>query len=202
MNICLHEFEVKGILDGMITELWRPVKIQPLYDGCKLERLLDSTAKKDTKNIGKLRWEDTDKYFDCPFGPIGTRIVGKEIWLSAGYDNYGQDKLKQYLFYKADGWAKGKMKDWGMAHSKIPPNLIWRLSTSMPSWASRITLINAGVKCKQVNKITYAEMKAAGFEAVEQFDGCFAEVWNHYNAPKYPFESAYGWRLKFKAIVQ
>jgi hypothetical protein len=201
-SICLHEFEVKGILDGSVTELWRPCKIQPPGEGYQLSRLMDSTAKEDKCNIDKLHWIklDTDgitvidsdgKYFESPFGSVGTRITGKETWIEVT-DKYNRNGF----IYKSDGW-----------HTFDDS---WKSPIAMPPKASRITLINTGVECKLMREITEDEARAAGSQT--PYPSCRAawterqawkNIWYSLCAKKgYPFESAYAWKLKFESEVK
>jgi hypothetical protein len=225
MNLCLHEFEVKGILDGTITELWRPVKPQPRETSEWLD--VDPRCNFEWKScycgINYIKSKS-------PFGPVGTRITGRETHWRYGYVSrwVGSEPIEPYFYmipyYEGQGVGSHLVRFDDPGKQK---ELTWvkLSSTMMPSWASRIILINTGVECKRAREIAEEEARAAG----SQYTGgdgfsfgytmfadiqddyyvhdtakeAFKECWNFLYAKKgYPFESAYAWKLKFEAEVK
>lgn len=189
LSLCLHEFEVKGILAETITELWRPVKPQPRETSEWLD--VDSRCNFD--------WNSCYCGIDyikskSPFGPIGTRITGKEIWVI----DCSTPTIPIYLYKADDGFY---------------PDGGWKSPVIMPIEASRLTLINVGVICKQVREITEDEAIKAGSQTpIINFSGSQAvwserqawkNIWDSlYSQKGYPFEIAWAWKLKFESEVK
>ena len=106
----LSEREVRGILDGTITRVVRPIKPQPEEFGDGVVRM--------GKKVGML-------HAFCPF-PKGSIVCGKEAWGMGR--TYERGEPEGYRMYKADDptdapWEGG-----------------WRSPATMPQWASRIWL--------------------------------------------------------------
>jgi hypothetical protein len=152
---------VRATQAGLKTQMRRPMNPQPPE---WIERFGYTcfTPAGSISGRGIYNGQSAEKFFKCPYGQPGERLWVRETWLSAGYDNYGQDKLKQYVFYKADSWTKEKMQNWGTIHSKFPPDLIWKPSIHMPRWASRITLEIDEIRVERVQDISEDDAKAEG----------------------------------------
>jgi len=198
MNLCLHEFEVKGILDGTITEIWRPVKPQPR----ETSEWLDVDPKCN------FDWNSCYCGIDyikskSPFGSVGTRITGKETWglNKEGGVEYKEDSINGVFLHCTSG---GPDID-GTCQEYWNECIDWKSSVIMPSWASRITLITLDVICKLARDITEEEAGAAGFIKERHIfpDIDFRKRWNFlYSREGYPFESAWSWKSKFEAEVK
>jgi hypothetical protein len=131
-TIHLRDDEVRGILDGTITQLRRPVK------GAHIDYARGDTRKRNPLFRMHL----------CPFGPPDTVLIGKEVWCPLDLDyrvvTLGfelRDGRGLHIAYKAD---------------HIDPNgdgpgnpMPWRSPATMPAWAARIRLVNRGVRVER-----------------------------------------------------
>jgi len=160
--ICNGE-EVRGILDGTITQLRRVIKVQPPADSTLAEvcncpewgaacgtefhfrRALDNRA----------QW-----HTPCPFGVPGDELYVKETWCSSYQDGaWGTG-------FRADmSFSLGKRKHINGPHfhgKELGPHVLWNPSSSLPRWASRLDLVLTEVRVQRVQDASEEDAKAEG----------------------------------------
>ena len=144
-SLCLRSHEVRGLLDGSVTQVRRVVKPQPPA----LVRRLACNER------GQLvgTWEDDGAMFVRPglgpFGAPGDVLVGREKWRPA------QVGGEWCINYAAGGFgcegdkraaacavpvtaASVALAERQLAGEDAPE--LWRSSTQMPRWAARLFL--------------------------------------------------------------
>lgn len=141
----------------------RVCKVQPPGAGYTLCTLLDSIARVDNKNIGKLFWalivdgsplpEKDIKYFTCPFGAVGEELIVKESYILTNHGN---------PVYKADFCDKSG--DFWSSVAINPNDIKWKSPVAMPREASRLTIIPERIWVEKVQEITEEGAIAEGFE--------------------------------------
>lgn len=158
INLTAHE--VRGILDGSITQLRRVVRKANWYVGS-----------------------------DDPFGSPGDRLIGRETWADVNTESgpalcyradqeiitwrdfsevFGPDEgAGPSMNYEA---YPGDYVMWWLDLLEGAPDHHWKRSTHMPRWASRITLLVKTVRMQRLGDVTEADAKAEGVE-----QNCIAE---------------------------
>lgn len=189
--IILPAWQVRGILDGTVTQLWRAMKRQPESPGCLM-----------SVPVGGLSYiwpheQEPGVYVDyfCafPWGKVGSRIWGRETFFvyASGDAAYRAD----YGPESFEGGAKG-----------------WRSSAAMPRRYSRITLEIEAVSALPVQDVTEEDAKAAGMAGWAKMycsqrpeDELYARAyfelaWDRDN-PRHPWSSnPYAWRLVVRRV--
>lgn len=145
---------VRAILDGRKTQTRRVMRYQPPSDEFQLSRLMDTTDSSKRKSIGKLHWvkidglnilDDTNKFFNCPYGSAGDWLWVKETFARMDDESgYGSG----YFEYKAS-----------CANSE---SFIWTPSIHMPRHAARIFLQIKNVSIERLNDITEEDASNEG----------------------------------------
>jgi hypothetical protein len=137
---------VRAIREGRKTQTRRPVKPQPDPDG--LAKLIHGP------------WVDTSgKHYQCPFGPVGTRLWVRETFKRIGVDCEPLVATgSQLVQYRADGAER----DMPLPRAEIFARNIWVPSIHMPRWASRITLEVKRVWVERVQDISAGDAKSEG----------------------------------------
>lgn len=149
-SAALSDQEVKGILAGELTHLWRPIR-PPRGDGWrpvgKMIRtktdLSDPAFRWDrTGALGATQWVE-DR---CPFGAPGDQFLVKEAsrW-SAELDGDGDCEVE----YRADGAKLRRTQVDESGYSSIRNYKFWTPSTQMPLWASRLCLKVLTIEARQ-----------------------------------------------------
>ena len=147
-SIVLKPFEVRGILDGTITKLWRVVKPQPIeHDG-----IIECGPAIAGSMHALVAWLILNK---CPLGPVGSKVWGKEAWHGSLIGEAGTS-----IDYKAtcaqntseeNPWesftSDPDAYEWVAKHY----TKTWASPVTMPRWASRITLTLEAVEVEKVN---------------------------------------------------
>ena len=145
-----RQSEVRGILDGTLTELMQPIKPQP--------------------ELGKpWRWWVVDPLeMDipialCPYGVPGDRLWVRETWgVKTDWLNADDVATSYLVCYKADGrtqWKEVPISQRDKTQEQLLDDVDllrtrWRPSIHMPRWASRITLEVTGVRVEHVQEIS------------------------------------------------
>jgi hypothetical protein len=199
---------VRAILIGQKTQTRRPIKNLP---ECTL---LD--MKRDPKAQDPYMAEWLLKNIKCPFGQVGDRLYVRETWRHwVDYDQEGkiEDWARQvYVAYRATprvGFRPEPDKKRIVFLDESTPleynkNLLgpWKPSLHMPRWASRILLEIDEIKVERIQEISGSDAYAEGFQAVEEFNGCFRSVWDSiYEGQGLGWEvNPYVWVVKFHQV--
>lgn len=146
-SILLRDWEVRAILDGRLSMLWRPASFERVGH---VWPQADGTAKVELVAGGCGAGFRTVK---CPL--LGT-LIGKEAWCAPSAVHGSDDPVLpgMRILYRADGVI-------GQA---------WRSSSQMPTWASRITLQVESVAVRLVQSITEEEARLCGGLSRSEFD--------------------------------
>ena len=134
MNLNLHAHEVRCLLDSGECLIVRPVKKQP-------ERFPGHTDQVHEVRLAVWRGACLAK---PPFGPPGTRLVGREKWAWVG----GRDG---HVVYAADEPTAVESKRWCS-------------SSQMEKQYSRLSPVVVSVDVRRVQTVTEAEALAAGWK--------------------------------------
>jgi len=129
-------------------------------------------------------------YFDCPLGAPGDLLYVRETWAPCDY--HADDVIREEptcVRYRADDAAyrhEGEAirldtTGWGPCGG-------WRPSIHMPKWAARIWLRVTDARVERIDSISMADVNAEGFEACEEFEGCFRQTWDAIYGPQ-----GFGW---------
>lgn len=155
---------VQAILDGRKTMTRRILSIQPPDNRpWRLIRLIDSTSKDDTKNIGKLQWgifssathvsERDMQYFKNPYGEPDDVLWVRETW----------SKINGHYEYKA------------LYNTAVSFN--WKPSIHMPRAAARLFLQITDVRVERLHDISDSDIQAEGivYNQYDQIEQGFAQ---------------------------
>lgn len=148
-SAALSDQEVKGILAGELTCLWRPIRFPKGFDvdrfgpkGDVDEVFFWATDLKPAASAGLYaRKKGPDGWLrflgPCPFGVPGDQLRVKEAsrW-SAELDGDGDCEVE----YRADGAKLRRTQVDESGYSSIRNYKFWTPSTQMPLWASRLCL--------------------------------------------------------------
>lgn len=153
--INLHPHEVRAALAGNLGLIVRPIdRVAGLgrvtcFSGSETTGY--DFALRDRRDMWNEFRED-DLLRLSPFGQPGDKLWGRETWgiVSSVVAAVRVPIANNYCAYRAD--------------NPNPKPLVWKPSTHMPRWASRITLETTAIAVKQVRDITEAEAMACGFE--------------------------------------
>ncbi len=177
---------VRAILEGRKTQTRRPVK---------------SVDGRNWISIGGgygAHVCDEKALTKCPFGKPGDLLYVRETWTDVNLGGCPG------IAYRADGELKDLMIDmdchcpdgsfnyddprvsklnftaWHSDQFRDEPGSreVWRPSIHMPKWACRLWLRVTDVRVERVQSMPFDDIAREGFKACEQFDGCFAELWN------------------------
>lgn len=120
--------------------------------------------------------------------------------------------------------VEGPIREWGpssevhgvpdieyAADGKCRPRR-WRSATTMPRWASRITLLVKSVRVERLQEISEADAATEGTKCEHGFDYCtrgcgtpmgrFIVLWDSINAKKHPWASnPWVWATEFEKIT-
>lgn len=232
--IILRPWEVKAVLAGTLTQIWRAMKRQPDGPG-----VLMNTPAGDLWYVWPHEQEPgvwVDHFCTFPWGKVGSRIWGRESWADVHplqaegrYSQEGQAGIPgppgvtYRTIYRADGeyppiWhatgypyrALRPGDDLALKHWPKGVEYGWESSTSMPLWASRITLEIEAVSALPVQGVTGADAKAAGADGLllrqrpdlhfEHVPLTFQHLWDQSN-PRHPYATnPMAWRLVVRRV--
>ncbi len=135
--ISLYQHEVKGILEGRLSQFRRIVKLRP-----------ENHTRIGTKGH-QAHIESPEALNHCPYGQVGDRLWVRETHARAGNDPCTP------VHYIADGPmpTMDERHDAGLLEKKP--------SNHMPRWASRINLEITGVRIERdsINRVWVVEFK-------------------------------------------
>ena len=219
---------VRAILDGRKTQTRRPVKPQPFdklsIDGevldlpCDEARRIDDACwqfscsardKQPHKNAD--RWA-FGKYAKHRFGAPGDLLYVRETWAlhretfegqGSGYTlQFRADSATRKVLFDGRVIPAGDPKDTPKPWPATAVNMGWRPSIHMPKWAARIWLEVTDVRVERIDSISMADVHAEGFEACEQFEGCFRQTWDAIYKPQgFGWDSnPWAWAVTFEVV--
>lgn len=206
--INFSEYEVRAALEGRKAQARRivkPVQSTPRIPPLNMYPWLfsgDYNGEHDDEHAedddGRPLWvgEHPDyphkhKWFTCPFGKVGTRLWARETFrFGDGMNRSGNPELPTY---KAD---------WPDVEG------IWRSSTQMPRWASRLTFEIVNVRVERVQDITIDDVIAEGVFDInwtvvdENWRKMFALAWNAANGKGAWERNNWVWVLELKRVEE
>ena len=216
--IIMSAHQVRGILDGRVTQTRRVVKPQPAFGcryaingaGARALHLSDVPGREFVPPTAR----SLDHHLTCPFGTVGDTLWVRETWCPRSNGLLRMETI-QRPFYRASADAK-------------PTFWPWRPSIHMPRWASRITLEILDVRVERIQEITDNDAKAEGARWFEDIpvggigtgsqarwscgdppstDHClgtaryaFANAYNALNGPDAWTNNLWVWALAFKCV--
>jgi hypothetical protein len=164
-SLVLHPHEVRAILEQGEALLWRVVGGKTI----RQSGMLIGLTGPDTDDV-RFSADDDEWYCEgglwhkrCPFGSAGALLYGRETWRidwtpACGHGiRYAVDE--EFVCWAGYQWLVDHYG--GNNHTEK-----WRSSSSMPRWASRLTLENTGVAPARLQSITEEEALSSGI-------GCF-----------------------------
>ncbi len=181
--VILTADEVRGALDGSRTQVRRVMKEQP-PEGYPLPYVV--ACSNTPKDEGSWVWLDDEPPFSnighrarCPFGAPGDRLWVRETYVlecsqAVGWYEPPFSDGRPLLDHEDGAWGRWWEQPHYRATDPCPelaygedgdPGVRWRSSTSMPRWASRLTLEVTDVRAQQVQKISEDGANAQGFAA-------------------------------------
>ena len=152
--------EVLAALAGTLTEIRRPVDMSAIDAVCRAWITHCDVDPDDNEAIFASDREDLEHFrrgVACPFGSPGDLLYGQEVWAAHWiYNDRLAEGARSTLpgdnrWYQADGDdapgscgcpAKGRRG-------------VWRSAGTMPEWASRIRLVNRGVRVERADVWTW-----------------------------------------------
>lgn len=233
-------WEVRAILDGRKTQARRPIRNMPPMPAANCHPnhkqrhaapYFDAycSERRTTENPRGMSdrwcwWQVDDRQCltttRCPFGKPGDRLYVKETW--SGYDG---------IEYRADEEGLEDDEDLSCHKVKVPDDIDvyisdyrhgWHSSTSMPRWASRITLEVVDVRVQRLQEISEEDAIAEGMVPYAIYGGSVAswkvsetatkahgsardalcELWDSTNAKRAPWDSnPFVWAISFRRVV-
>jgi hypothetical protein len=187
---------VQAILDGRKSMTRRAIKPQPeTYQG-------ESGLQFEYPGWnGSLSAAGFARY--CRHGVPGDRLWVRETWAPRLDVDPIKDpeKARHYALYRANGTSLDE------PHWHSYPSA-WRPSTSMPRWASRITLEITDVRVERLKDISVSDAWAEGFHDPTGKGGWapatartwFFETWNQINGDGSWESNPWAWVISFKKI--
>lgn len=159
--ITLDAGEARGLLDGRISLLLRPLEPQPVEvrppdDGCGWRWHW-------SRRSAHYAWASTAEELcraildRCPFGVPGDRLWCREEFARRlDVDPVAEpEKARRYALYRADGTSLNE-PHWHAYPAR------WTRADRMPRWASRIGLRLLGVRAARLSDIGLDEMIRTG----------------------------------------
>jgi hypothetical protein len=153
-SLILRDWEVRGIIEGRIRELRRPIKPQPIETDEFTN--IDPNCNFIWKRGNQRRYCGKNfMLLHSPFGQVGGTIWGKETWceVSQLLDCYGKNSnlcsgVDIFTFYRAS--------------HKLPSGCKWRSPVHMPREYSRIILQTDEVWTERLQEISEEDALAMG----------------------------------------
>lgn len=204
---------VRAILDGRKTQTRRVIDWRRATEIAERDDGSNWPWSEDCENGG-------DYWHDCPFGAVGDRLWVRETFQGPLFDAKHIDaylsdpepfKNPEYCKYAANGGPRPEYFD---ADDNLRYG--WRSSTSMPRWASRVTLEITGVRVERLQDISEDDAKAEGTyfsdgkpnemgiatQLVVNAEEEFAHVWtSRYGADRWQ-ANPWVWVIEFKRVEE
>jgi hypothetical protein len=232
-GIILRDHDVRCVLAGAKTQLRRPVQLRVPWGfiggrGEEHDMSCWGYAVEDqwmvlARGLNSRGMPHGHTSIPCPMGEVGDRLWVKEAFNWSAREELAPGEhwklcpertgwRAPYCVYRADGIkAHPEHPDWGAT--------IWKSSTQMPRWASRITLEVTGVRVQRLHDISEEDAAAEGVleldgwidEAeiarkcsemrwgIEDSRPWFAALWDEGNSKTAPWSSnSFVWVVEFK----
>lgn len=203
--LVLSPEQVHQALTGKVT-IARPMEPQP-PDNAEMVEFHQNEQKGFECLNNKVWWftaahEDMwpcshDEAIPCPFGPVGSEFwVQEEFAFHLCFNAWSVEKLGDVghdgnIIYLAD---KKSYTLRGMKKAPITYDLVREAST-MPRWASRLTLRHTGTEVKRVLDIDASEKYSMGFGV----QTVWREDWQSRHGDQYPWnENPWIWLSTFE----
>lgn len=158
--LLLKQPEVRGILDGRISQIRREWKRRPHGNG-SAAIWMDLHQKVDDDGWPVFEpIPGRQQKVKCPYGKTGNLLWCKETWAvgkCADGLKTGELHPGTWLFDNGGCWYIGYCPP-----HPISPGGKWRSSVHMPKWASRITLKLTGVRFERLRDISEENAVACG----------------------------------------
>lgn len=174
----LRAWEVRAILEGRKTRLSRPVKPPK----CATLHGRTPMWERAWVDPGGALWgpgpylklpygggdfgDDPEDWPVCrvfsPFGTVGDRLWCRETFRIDSCRGSGTPEARFWLRYAVKDAHGTDTRAVNAPGCRLSPSDSWRSSTSMPRWASRLTLEVTGVRVERVSAITEADARAEG----------------------------------------
>lgn len=195
--IILRTWEVRGLLDGTVAQLWRAMEAG-VYR--RAYHPYDGDLDDDGWPMACSVVSGCLTRVECPWGGKGDKVWGRETWGIV-------DTLNNIRIYRAD-----IDPDDPTEHLKWLDRVWrhWRSSVTMPRCYSRILLEIEAVSAVPVQGVTEADAKAAGADGLllrqrpdlhfEHVPLTFQALWDADN-PRHPWSSnPMTWRLVVRRV--
>ena len=176
-------WEVQAFLDGSKTQFRRAMKDQPHSSVTELSFIGSRGPSMnyfyDWMSVGQ---GEESQFWRCPFGQPGDRLWVRECWRQ-GTPAWNGPDFDSEVRYRID-------------QSEWPP-CEWQDATTMPQWASRITLEVVDVRGVRVQEISEEDIIAEGIESLGWHWAASSEAgagrflyWERDEAPPEPWMSS------------
>lgn len=179
-SICALEHEARGLRDGSVTTLIRPVKwpIRSFSDGAKRRIFCELDAGEINTLLDEPHGHPCAQ-IDSPFGPPGTRLAVREAHTFYPIE-LNPDPCD--VWYRADGdTRKPPVKCTGVYR--------WRSPATMPAWAVRTHVTVESVRVVRCTDLSGIEAAAWGVNCNVAMQG----VWLERFGKRHPFASSWAW---------
>jgi len=147
-------------------------------------------------------FDEYRRLIKCPYGKVGDRLWVREEW---GAKWEGSEKWVENAGSNQDGSQPIAYRASGDTAFRD----FWKPSSSMPRWASRITLEIVAVRIERLEDISFDDIDAEGALRVDCIytDQCakdyFAKLWDSINGKKEGAEwesNPFVWVIEFKRL--
>lgn len=205
--ILFNDDHVRAILDGRKTQTRRVVKPQPsggwsigtAKNGVTLGKFTSGHHKKGKFGLflhrevspgsGKFEHDITP----CPYGQPGDRLWVREAFAKDGWQ----------IWYRAD-CDKGPANEVCQYQDGSDFEGVWRPSTQMPSWASRITLEITDVRVERLQDVSEADAYREGCTGSPFGESAdlllYPTFWDSINGPGSWDENPWVWVVEFERV--
>ena len=164
-----------------------------------------SGSKTQFRRVTKPEWEQSFSHAQfvwdkstlprCPYGYVGDRLWVKEVWKYYGGCEYQYQEMPSCVIYQASP-----------TRSTDAP---WKPASTMPRWASRITLEITGVRVQRLSTVTIGDINGEGVNPLSGVGtkrvhrnswDVFIKYWDKSN-PKNDCDSdPFVWAITFKKV--
>lgn len=133
--------QITGLLDGSITKIIVPMKVQPPAYGCTI---------RDGRVIIESPIGNVYSSYPIPYA-LNQPLIVKETWF---YCDNSEFQSPSYWCYKADSNASAPANWDNIPRDERPEWARWNSPITMPRSAARMTLTPVGVRVVSVKDIT------------------------------------------------